>query len=231
MSTTSTAPATPIRSKAASSNDGKRACVVAKDACSTLSVDALEHFELASARATNYARTLEMELQMTRDQLADAMRRLEAKHGVISIDQEIQERKERDRKRPPPANVCLDVFGAHDLLKEYAQYIQYGTDGKGSLILTVAPPTDDPSLALKLFETLRTSVRLAQPDETGIVLYGPHRGANVKIVGKEADDTLIARSIGSHVGTTLAEEDVPDKWTNNQTVLLEPHSVGRSERP
>ena len=224
-SNTSTAPATPIRGKATSTNDGKRACVALSDV--TLP-NALDHFEMASARAKSYARILEVELQTARDQLADAMKCLEEKHGVKTVEQELNERKEKERKRPPPANVCLDMSNLPALLEEYADYVQAGTDGNGALIVTIPPPTDDPGLAIKLRDTLRSSVRPAEPDHPGIVLYGPHRGATVKILEKDGEDKLLARSVGSHTASTLVEGQPIDKWSNNQTLLLDAESVGRT---
>jgi len=222
-STTATALSTPVRGKATTSSGAKRTCLAMDDGSS---LDALDHFDLASARAKSYARILEVELQTARDQLADAMQRLEEKHGVKSIEQEAKERKERDRKRPPPANVCLDMSNLSELLEEYADYVQAGTDGKGALIITIPPPTDDPALAVRLLDTLRSSVRLAASDQAGIVLYGPHRGATVKVVGREADGKLLARSIGSHTASTLVEGQPIDKWSNNQTLLLDANSIG-----
>lgn len=219
---TTTAPATPIRGKATTSNDAKRPSSCLTDD----SEDPLDSFEMAGARAKKYARALEVELQMTRDKLVDAMQRLEEKRGVKTVEHETKERKERERKRPPPANVLLDMSNPQALLEEYAQYTQFTTDGKGALIITIPPPTDDAELSLKLCDTLRSSVRFATGDQTGIVLYGPHRGATVKINSVEDDGQLIARSIGSHVGTMLVEGQPVDKWNNNQSILLEPKSVG-----
>ena len=45
---------------------------------------------------------------------------------------------------------------------------------------------------------------------------------------KEGEDKLLARSVGSHTASTLVEGQPIDKWSNNQTLLLDADSVGRA---
>lgn len=215
---------TPNRSKS-SSSDAKRMCLVDASDNASLSNE-LDYFDVASARAKNHVRALEIELQLARDNLSDALERLEEKHGVKTVEQEMKECKERDRKRPPPANVCLDIQNLPEVLEEYNEHIKASTDGKGALLLSIHPPTQEPELALKLVNVLRSSTRFANTDETGIVLYGPHRGATVKVLGQETDGKILARSIGSHTSTIVVEGQSVDKWSNNQTLLLDAESVG-----
>ena len=190
----------------------------------------LQQLGQLSSRMVDRIKQLEFERDQAHREKNDAFLLLGDRNGVARPD---VERREKERKRCLPAGLLINCSpSVIEAMLEMVDPVCY-TDGKGGMTVQLKRPSD-PENATRLSQKIRSLIVPAkEKDDVGLVLVGPHVGAQVKVKaldfttdgGRDEPLWIVTPCKGHKVEVEGTDGPHVDEWKHNTMQILHKHKL------